>query len=76
MSQPKILKVSELNFLAKKILEVNFPQVLVEGEISNLAEPASGHIYFSLKDEKAQIRAAMFRLNRAALSLSLKMVTT
>ncbi len=56
-----ILSVSELNEQAKLILEDVFPSIWVEGEISNLSTPASGHIYFSLKDSKAQISCAMFR---------------
>ena len=61
MRKQKILKVSQINLLAKKILEANFPHTLIEGEISNLVMPSSGHIYFSLKDERAQVRAVMFR---------------
>lgn len=68
----KILTVSQLNSLARKILEGNFSHVLIEGEISNLAEPGSGHIYFSLKDETAQIRAAMFRHNKKRLKFDVK----
>lgn len=56
-----ILSVSQLNREAKYLLESAFPLIWVEGEISNLAQPGSGHIYFSLKDEKAQVRCAMFR---------------
>ncbi len=67
MLEQKILKVSQINLLAKKILETSFNQVLVEGEISNVVRPSSGHLYFSLKDESAQIRAAMFRQNNIAL---------
>ena len=52
---------SELNREIKLHLEAGFPRVVVEAEISNLARPASGHLYFSLKDERAQIRCAMFR---------------
>jgi exodeoxyribonuclease VII large subunit len=63
----KILKVSQLNSATKAILEANFALVWVEGEISNLSEPSSGHIYFSLKDEAAQIRAAMFRGRKLGL---------
>jgi exodeoxyribonuclease VII large subunit len=62
MSTPsRALTVSRLNALLKEVIEDNFVQVLVEGEISNFSAPASGHIYFSLKDEHAQIRAVMFR---------------
>ncbi|MBL4868820.1 MAG: exodeoxyribonuclease VII large subunit [Pseudomonadales bacterium] len=57
----QILSISELNELAKDLLENRFPRIWVEGEISNAAFPASGHIYFTLKDNNAQIRAAMFK---------------
>lgn len=57
----KIYTVAQLNSLARFILEENFPLILVEGEISNLSQPSSGHLYFSLKDEFAQVRCAMFR---------------
>src|SRR5688572_6968259 len=56
-----ILTVSQLNRLARNLLEESFPAVLVEGEISNLAMPSSGHWYLTLKDEQAQIRCAMIR---------------
>lgn len=56
-----VLTVSGLNRLARSLLEDCFPSVVVEGEISNLAMPASGHWYLTLKDDKAQIRCAMFR---------------
>jgi exodeoxyribonuclease VII large subunit len=56
-----VMSVSRLNFEARDLLEAEFPAVWVEGEISNLARPASGHLYFSLKDEQCQIRAAMFK---------------
>ncbi len=57
----QVLSVSELNREAKYLLESSFPLIWVEGEISNLATPGSGHIYFSLKDKNAQVRCAMFR---------------
>lgn len=56
-----ILSVSRLNALAATMLEHNFPDILVEGEISNLICANSGHWYFSLKDDQAQARCAMFR---------------
>lgn len=56
-----IYSVSELNNAARQILDIELPQLWLEGEISNLARPGSGHWYFSLKDENAQIRCAMFR---------------
>lgn len=52
---------TELNREAKLHLETGFPRVLLEAEVSNLARPASGHLYFTLKDDRAQIRCAMFR---------------
>ncbi|MCP1727313.1 exodeoxyribonuclease VII large subunit [Natronospira proteinivora] len=56
-----IWTVSRLNREARFALEQGFPALWIEGEISNLARPASGHMYFSLKDDKAQVRCAMFR---------------
>lgn len=56
-----ILSISELTKNIKSILEGNFPNVWVEGEVSNLKIPISGHMYFTLKDEDSQIRAVMFR---------------
>ena len=57
----RALSVSELNHQAKHLLEVSFLQVWVEGELSGLSRPSSGHWYFSLKDKKCQVRCAMFR---------------
>ncbi|WP_152389959.1 exodeoxyribonuclease VII large subunit [Azotobacter salinestris] len=59
----EILTVSQLNGRARMLLEDVFAQVWVEGEISNLARPASGHLYFTLKDRQAQVRCALFRQN-------------
>jgi exodeoxyribonuclease VII large subunit len=56
-----IYTVSRLNREVRTVLEGGFPLLWVEGEISNLARPGSGHWYFSLKDEAAQVRCAMFR---------------
>ena len=58
---PGALTVSELNHQAKHLLEASFLQVWVEGELSSLSRPSSGHWYFSLKDKKCQVRCAMFR---------------
>ena len=63
----QILTISELNAEARALLEGNFPLIWVEGEISNLARPASGHLYFTLKDEAAQVRCAMFKLRNRLL---------
>lgn len=55
------LSVSQLVDLLQETIEENFMQVVVEAEISNLAKPASGHLYLTLKDASAQVRAVMFR---------------
>lgn len=60
------MSVSELNRRAREILERGIALSWVSGEISNLARPASGHVYFTLKDDSAQVRCAMFR-SRAQL---------
>jgi len=56
-----IYTVSRLNREAKALLEGSFPLLWVEGELSNLSRPASGHLYFTLKDAQAQVRCALFR---------------
>ena len=56
-----IYTVSQLNRETVELLNVHFVSILVEGEISNLSMPASGHYYFTLKDANAQVRCAMFR---------------
>ena len=61
MTTKAVFSVSELNELVQTVLEEEIGLISVRGEISNLAAPSSGHIYFSLKDNKAQIRCAMFR---------------
>jgi len=59
--QSTILSVSELNQFARGTLEMHVGKVWVSGEVSNLSTPASGHWYFTLKDDQAQVRCAMFR---------------
>ena len=62
MEEPrKIYKVSEINKIAKNLLEGEFPEIWLEGEISNFTLHSSGHLYFSLKDEEAQINAIMYK---------------
>lgn len=61
MSQNNVFSVSTLNRSVANLLEQEFAWIWVEGEISNLAQPASGHIYFSLKDNAAQVSCAMFK---------------
>lgn len=63
---PAVLSVSELTRRARRLLESEFPLLWVAGEISNLTRAASGHVYFNLKDEAAQVRCVMFR-SRAQL---------
>ena len=58
--ESSVLSVSGVNRLAKSLLEGHFPSLVVEGEVSNLSRPASGHWYFTLKDKSAQLRCAMF----------------
>ena len=56
------LRPAQLNALARDLLEGQFPSIWVEGELSGFTRPASGHVYFTLKDERAQVRCAMFRM--------------
>ena len=67
-----ILTVSRLVALLKETVEDNFVQIAVEGELSNLAQPTSGHLYFTLKDESSQIRAVMFRHTARLLKFGLE----
>ncbi len=57
----EIYSVSEINQQLKQTIASNFALIWVEGEISNLARPASGHLYFSIKDKNAQLRCVMFK---------------
>ncbi len=59
--QPAVLTVSEITGAIKRTLEAGFGRVSVRGEISGLRRPASGHLYFTLKDSDAQLRTVMFR---------------
>jgi len=65
-----VLSVSELNSAVARLLEQEFAWIWVEGEISNMATPASGHIYFTLKDAGAQVRCAMFRSRKRELQFT------
>ncbi|MBI3995675.1 MAG: exodeoxyribonuclease VII large subunit, partial [Nitrospirae bacterium] len=71
-SNDPIFSVSALTRLIKHQLESRFTDVWVEGEISNLKIPNSGHLYFTLKDENAQLRAVIFRSSVRALKFSPK----
>ncbi|HLD66178.1 MAG TPA: exodeoxyribonuclease VII large subunit [Pseudomonas sp.] len=68
----EVLTVSQLNGRARVLLEDVFASIWVEGEISNLAKPASGHLYFTLKDSQAQVRCALFRQNAARVRQALR----
>ncbi|UOO82619.1 exodeoxyribonuclease VII large subunit [Uruburuella testudinis] len=69
---PAAVSVSELNALAKNLLEQNLFGLWVAGEVSNLTRAASGHYYFSLKDQRAQVRCALFKGAAAKLAAPLK----
>ena len=58
---PSIFTVSRLNQTVRQLLEMEMGQIWLSAEISNLSQPASGHWYFTLKDDRAQVRCAMFR---------------
>ncbi|MCE7950662.1 MAG: exodeoxyribonuclease VII large subunit [Xanthomonadales bacterium PRO7] len=60
-AEREVFSPSQLVRLARELLEDAFPLIWVEGEISNFSRPASGHLYFSLKDAQAQVRCAMFK---------------
>jgi exodeoxyribonuclease VII large subunit len=67
-----IYSVSRLNLEARLLLEQGFPRIWLEGELSNVSRPASGHLYFTLKDARAQIRAALFRTRNQAIRFRLE----
>jgi exodeoxyribonuclease VII large subunit len=67
-----IYTVARLNREARALLEGGFPPLWIEGEISNLSRPASGHLYFSLKDAQAQVRCAFFRQYQRTRGVALK----
>ena len=68
----KIISVTKLNRFAKQVLESEIGQVWVSGEISNFTRASSGHWYFTLKDDKAQVRTAMFKGSNQKLSFTPK----
>ena len=71
-SQEHIYTISELNDEVASTLTQTFGVIWVEGEVSNLMRSAAGHVYFSLKDESASVRCAMFRMQNQSLDFSLK----
>ena len=66
----EIYSVSDYIKLCKSAIEKNIPQCFVQGEISNLSMPSSGHWYFSLKDKNSQVRCAFFRLNQRKIKFT------
>ena len=73
-SVPQTFTVSKLTFFIRKLLEENesLQDVWVQGEISNLSRPASGHVYFTLKDPNAALKCVMWKTSAARLNLSLR----
>lgn len=65
-----IFTVSRLNSEVRRLLESHFGSIWLVGEISNFSAPSSGHWYFTLKDEQAQVRCAMFRGNNQRVRLA------
>ena len=72
LPERKIYTVSELTVQIRDLLEREFPSVWIQGEVSNLRSAPSGHVYFTLKDEAAQIRCVMFKLQRRFLKFRLE----
>lgn len=72
LSDDRPLSVSQLNFYIKQLVEESLPQLWVEGEISDLSRPSSGHIYFTLKDKQSQVRAVIWRTGAQRLPFALK----
>lgn len=67
-----VWQVSALTEALKGMIESSFSSIVVEGEISNMRPAASGHLYFTLKDNKAQLRAVMFRSRAAMVNFPLR----
>lgn len=67
VQKPEILSVSQVTKKVKALLEKNIPFIWINGEISNLNASPNGHLYFSLKDNEAQINAVMFKTQRRGL---------
>tara|TARA_R110002110_G_scaffold404606_1_gene623108 strand:+ start:128164 stop:129528 length:1365 start_codon:yes stop_codon:yes gene_type:complete len=70
--QEEIFSVKALNMVSRSVLERHFEHIWVKGEISNLAQPHSGHLYFTLKDADAQIRCAMFKRAQRGINFKVK----
>jgi len=70
-SKERVYSVTEVSSAVKELLEENLQNILIKGEISNYSSPASGHVYFTLKDESNQIKVAWFGARQKAQSLKL-----
>ncbi len=68
MNSRTILTVTQLNRATGQLLGEHFLSVLVEGELSNVTQPSSGHLYFTLKDANAQVRCALFKTQQRRLA--------
>jgi len=71
-AEPAFLTVSELTAWVKSALERKFPEVALRGEVSNLSRPRSGHVYLSLKDDAAQVRAVLWKSDAQKLVFDLE----
>ncbi len=71
-AEKQIFSVSQLNRRARQLLETHLSLLWVDGEVSNLSRPTSGHWYFTLKDDQAQIRCAMFRNRNQSVKFKLE----
>lgn len=69
LQTPTVLTVSQLNGSVRELLEFNYGRIWLRGELSNVSAPSSGHLYFTLKDDQSQVRAAMFKGARTAAKL-------
>ncbi len=71
-SAPEVLSVSQLSAILRGVVEECFPQVWVAGEVSNCLKAGSGHVYFTLKDEQAQLKAVMWKTAASRLKFDLR----
>lgn len=71
-TSPQILSVSDLNLEARRALETDLGECWVEGELSGVSRPASGHVYFTLKDDRAQVRTVLFRTQARFVSTPMR----
>ncbi|MBY5967547.1 exodeoxyribonuclease VII large subunit [Halomonas denitrificans] len=67
-----VLSVSDLNLRARQALEADLGEQWIEGELSGVSRPASGHLYFTLKDERAQVKAVLFRTRARFVSTPMR----